>query len=84
MKMSLYGGSRPEQPIQSYIAFEIFLQPSEQNLSEKNATRSLQILDTSIMTLASEDATFDGCHFCLPRPMDHWSRMLYHRLLTMT
>jgi hypothetical protein len=71
-KWSTYGGSRPEQPMQNLIAFEVFLQ--------NNSTRRFQILDTSPMMLARADSTFDGCHFCLPGPLEYWSRMLYHRL----
>ncbi|GFH53899.1 hypothetical protein CTEN210_10375 [Chaetoceros tenuissimus] len=71
-KWSKFGGSRPEQPIQNLIAFEVFLQ--------NNSTRRFHILDTSPMMLARGDSTFDGCHFCLPGPLEYWSRMLYHRL----
>jgi len=76
-KWSFYGGNKPEQPTQNLIAFEVFLDP----LQHKNSTRRVQILDTSPMMLARGDATFDGSHFCLPGPMEYWSRMLYHRLL---
>jgi len=73
---SHYGGSRPEQPIQNLIAFEMFLGP---NL--KKSDHKFQILDTSPLMLARGDATFDGSHICLPGPMEYWSRMLYHRIL---
>ncbi len=99
-----YGGSRPEQPTQNMIAFEVFLsnytlqpqnetaisdlsnyklQPqNETTISDRQRRRrsKIQILDISPMMLARGDATFDGCHFCLPGPMEYWSRMLYHRL----
>ena len=83
-----YGGSRPEQPTQNMIAFEVFLsnytlQPqNETAISDRQRRRrsKIQILDISPMMLARGDATFDGCHFCLPGPMEYWSRMLYHRL----
>lgn len=83
-----YGGSRPEQPTQNQIAFEVFLgnhklQPrNETAISDRQLQRrsKIQILDISPMMLARGDATFDGCHFCLPGPMEYWSRMLYHRL----
>lgn len=69
---SLYGGNKPEQPMQNLIAFNVFLDESK--------NRTFQILDTSPMMLARADATFDGSHFCLPGPMDYWSRMLYFRI----
>ena len=62
----------PEQPDQNLIAFSTLLKSSNH--------RSFQILDTSPLMLARGDATFDGTHFCLPGPMDVWSRMLYARL----
>ena len=73
-KWSMYGGSRPEQPTQNRIAFEVFLH-------RNNSIRKFQILDTSPMMLARGDSSFDGSHFCLPGPMEYWSRMLYYRLL---
>lgn len=71
-----YGGNMPEQPDQNLIAFSTLLKSSNQ--------RSFQILDTSPLMLARGDATFDGSHFCLPGPVDMWSRMLYTRLETQT
>ena len=69
---SEYGGNYPELPIQNLIAFDVFL---------GNTThRKFRILDTSPMMLARADASFDGNHFCLPGPMEYWSRMLYYQI----
>lgn len=73
-KWSMYGGNSPEQPTQNLVAFQVFLR-------QNRSIRRVQILDTSPMMLARGDATFDGCHFCLPGPADYWSRMFYYRLL---
>lgn len=78
-----YGGNAPELPQQNLIAFKVFLQYVGNNKnSTKNVLpkRKFSILDTSPMMLARSDATFDGCHFCLPGPMEFWSRMLYYRI----
>lgn len=64
-----YGGSSPAQPIQNQIALTHLQQQGRFN-----------VLDVSPMMLARADASFDGCHFCLPGPMAHWSRMLYYRI----
>ena len=69
---SSYGGASPEQPIQNLIAFDEFL--------GNNTNRRFRILDTSPMMLARADASFDGVHFCLPGPMEYWSRMLYYQI----
>lgn len=73
-----YGGNMPEQPDQNLIAFSTLLK------SSNHRHRSFQILDTSPLMLARGDATFDGSHFCLPGPVDMWSRMLYARLEAQT
>lgn len=39
------------------------------------------ILDTSTLTLARADATYDLTHLYLPGPMEYWNRMLYYRIL---
>ena len=75
-KWADYGGNRPELPKQNLIAFEVFLGNHTSNSSD----HKIQILDTSPMMLARGDASFDGSHYCLPGPMEFWSRMLYHRL----
>ena len=69
---SEYGGNYPELPIQNLIAFDVFL--------GNTTNRKFRILDTSPMMLARADASFDGCHFCLPGPMEYWSRMLYYQI----
>lgn len=66
----LFGGNYQEQPLQNLMALEIF----------KKSSRKFQILDTSPMTLGRTDTSFDGCHFCIPGPTDHWSRMLYYQM----
>ncbi|KAL7529940.1 hypothetical protein ACHAWF_003172 [Thalassiosira exigua] len=70
-----FGGNAPELPEQNLIAFETFLGGGDTKHS------GFRILDTSPMTLARADATFEGVHFCLPGPMDFWSRMLYYQIL---
>jgi len=67
---SWYGGNSPELPMQNLLAFDAFLAPG----------RHFRILDTSPMMLSRADASFDGSHFCLPGPMDFWSRMLYYQM----
>jgi hypothetical protein len=74
---SMYGGNYREQPEQNLLLFDVWQQQS-QNISFTNHIG--QILDTSPMTLARADASFDGSHMCLPGPMDYWSRMLYYRI----
>ncbi|KAL7527462.1 hypothetical protein ACHAWF_002190, partial [Thalassiosira exigua] len=70
-----YGGDASELPEQNLIAFDTFL-------GWNNITHSgFRILDTSPMTLARADATFDGTHFCVPSLMDFWSRMLYYQMI---
>ena len=66
-----YGGSRPEQPKQNLIAFDVFL--------HGNNSRKFEILDTSPMMLARGDASFDGCHFCLPGELAHYYLLLQTR-----
>ena len=73
----MYGGNYREQPEQNLFLFDVWQQQS-QNVSFFNHIG--QILDTSPMTLARADASFDGSHLCLPGPMDYWSRMLYYRI----
>ena len=70
-----YGGNLPELPDQNLIAFNVLLHDSMHNNS-----RRYKILDTSPMMLARGDASFDGSHFCLPGPMQYWSRMLYYQI----
>jgi hypothetical protein len=67
-KWSFYGGNYPNQPEQNLLALDIF------------ENTSMNILDVSPMMLARGDASFDGSHFCLPGPMEFWSRMLYYRM----
>lgn len=69
---SEFGGNSPELPIQNLIAFDVFL--------GNTTNRKFRILDTSPMMLARADASFDGAHFCLPGPMEDWSRMLYYQI----
>ena len=49
-------------------------------IRNKKSSKKFRILDTSPMMLARADACFDGSHFCLPGPMDSWSRMLYYQM----
>ncbi|KAL3924737.1 MAG: hypothetical protein SGILL_000864 [Bacillariaceae sp.] len=74
----MYGGLHPAQPEQNLIAFDLFsnLTSSYDNIQVGG------ILDTSPMMLARADATYDGSHFCLPGPVDYWSRMLFYRIYT--
>jgi hypothetical protein len=72
-----YGGMKPVQPKQNLLALQLY-----KNLSSKTKIKVGGILDTSPMTLARSDASFDGSHFCLPGPIDYWSRMLYHKIYT--
>jgi hypothetical protein len=69
---SKFGGASPELPDQNLIAFDAFL--------GNTTNKTIRILDTSPMMLARADATFDGSHFCLPGPMESWSRMLYYQI----
>jgi hypothetical protein len=64
-----FGGNNQAQPLQNLMALNII--GTESNFG---------ILDTSSLTLARADATFDGSHMCLPGPMEYWSRMLYYRI----
>lgn len=80
---SWYGGNQPEQPTQNLLALDVFLGGNNNtNHINKNETlaRRFGLLDTAPMMLARADASFDGVHFCLPGPMEYWSRMLYHRM----
>ena len=74
-----YGGNQQELPDQNLVAFSTLL---DKNNIDIHRHRSLQILDTSPMMLARGDATYDydEAHFCLPGPMEFWSRMLYLHL----
>jgi hypothetical protein len=40
-----------------------------------------QILDISPLMLSRADATADGCHFCVPGPVEFWGQMLFYRIL---
>ena len=51
-----------------------------EKLGARIGTRHFRILDTSPMMLPRGDASFDGNHFCLPGPMEFWSRMLYYQM----
>jgi hypothetical protein len=35
---------------------------------------------TATIMLAWADASFDGVHFCLPGPIQEWSKMLFYRI----
>jgi hypothetical protein len=64
-----FGGNFPETlPIQNLFAFDVL------------SNSSIEILDVSPMMLARGDASFDGTHFCMPGPIDYWSKMLYYRI----
>lgn len=66
---SSFGGNFPETlPTQNLLALDI--------LSDS----TIEILDVSPMMLARGDASFDGTHFCMPGPIDYWSKMLYYRI----
>lgn len=68
-KWETYG--EQELPHQNLIAFDIIM-------NQKH--RGIQILDTSPMTLARSDASYDGVHLCTPGPMEYWSRMFYYQI----
>jgi len=74
---SMYGGNHPSQPEQNLIALDVLGKKSGTTATKRN---NIGILDTSPMMLARGDASFDGSHFCLPGPIDYWSRMLYYRI----
>lgn len=74
---SMYGGHYRSQPEQNILAMELLRNYTYQHQKESKIGG---ILDTSPMILARADASFDGSHFCLPGPMDYWSRMLYYRM----
>jgi hypothetical protein len=42
---------------------------------------NFSVLDVPKLILARADASFDGTHFCMPGPINEWSRMLYYRIL---
>lgn len=65
-----YGGNYPAQPKQNLIGINMVGSQSD-----------YEILDISPLMLSRADATSDGSHFCLPGPLEFWSRMLYYRIL---
>jgi hypothetical protein len=65
-----YGGNYPAQPKQNLIGISMVGSQSDYG-----------ILDISPLMLSRADATSDGSHFCLPGPIEIWSRMLYYRIL---
>jgi hypothetical protein len=65
-----YGGNHPAQPVQNLMGIDMVSKHS-----------NYQILDTSPLMLSRADASSDGSHFCLPGPMEFWSRMMYYRIL---
>jgi hypothetical protein len=65
-----YGGNHPAQPIQNLLG-----------LSMVAAQSNFSIMDVAPLTLARADSTFDGSHFCMPGPMEEWTRMLFYRIL---
>jgi hypothetical protein len=92
---SMYGGKDPIQPTQNLLALDVLFPPRNESTikhhhdnDDNNDTFNHHhhnhplggVLDTSPMTLARADASFDGLHFCLPGPMDYWSQMLYYRM----
>ena len=73
-------------PLQNFVAMDIMLLGPPLTFgagapqTRVPSGRRFCILDTSPMMLSRADATFDGTHFCLPGPMDFWSRMLYYQM----
>jgi hypothetical protein len=70
-KWEQYGGNNQAQPIQNLLG-----------LSMVGTLSNFSVLDVSPITLGRADSTFDGSHFCLPGPMEEWTRMLLHRILS--
>jgi hypothetical protein len=69
-KWDHYGGNNPVQPIQNLLG-----------ISMVGANSNFSILDVSPLTLARADSTFDGSHFCMPGPIEEWTRMLFYRIV---
>jgi hypothetical protein len=69
-KWDHYGGNNAVQPIQNLLG-----------ISMVGANSSFSIMDVSPLTLARADSTFDGSHFCMPGPIEEWTRMLLYRIV---
>jgi hypothetical protein len=65
-----YGGNYPYLPIQNLLG-----------ISMVGANSNFSIMDVSPLTLARADFSFDGVHFCMPGPIEEWTRMLFHRIV---
>jgi hypothetical protein len=65
-----YGGMNPDQPIQNLLG-----------ISMVGADSNFSVMDVSPLTLARADSTLDGSHFCMPGPMEEWTRMLFYRIV---
>jgi hypothetical protein len=69
-KWEHYGGNNPVQPLQNLLG-----------ISMVGTQSNFSIMDTAPITLARADSTSDGTHFCLPGPIDEWTRMLFYRIV---
>jgi hypothetical protein len=69
-KWDHYGGQYISQPIQNLLG-----------ISMVGANSNFSIMDVSPLTLARADSTFDGTHFCMPGPIEEWTRMLFYRIV---
>jgi hypothetical protein len=69
-KWDHYGGNHPVQPIQNLLG-----------ISMVGTNSNFRIMDVSPLTLARADSTFDGSHFCMPGPIEEWTRMLFYRIV---
>jgi hypothetical protein len=69
-KWEHFGGNNLAQPLQNLLG-----------ISMVGANSSFGIMDTSPLTLARADSTSDATHFCLPGPIDQWTRMLFYRIV---
>lgn len=69
-KWEHYGGDHRAQPIQNLLG-----------ISMVGANSSFSIMDTAPIVLARADSTSDATHFCMPGPIDEWTRMLFYRIL---
>jgi hypothetical protein len=69
-KWDHYGGNYSSQPIQNLLG-----------ISMVGSNSNFSIMDVSPLTLARADSTFDGSHFCMPGPLEEWTRMLFYRIV---
>jgi hypothetical protein len=67
---TLNGSTMAVQPLQNLLG-----------ISMVGTQSNFSIMDIAPLTLARADSTSDATHFCMPGPIEEWTRMLFYRIV---